>query len=155
MTKRLRGWCLWASAVVLAIGAGAAHGPAVAAGDHITGVVTSAAGPEAGVWVIAETSDFDASFRKIVVTDDAGRFLVPDLPAAGYDVWVRGYGLADSEKHAAEPGDDVRPAGDRRRRHHGRRPRSTRPTTGIRCSRCHPPATSPGPGRAATVSAPR
>ena len=107
MTKRLRGWCLWASAVSLAIVAGTAHGPAVAAGDDITGVVTSASGPEAGVWVIAETSDFDASFRKIVVTDDAGRFLVPDLPTAAYQVWVRGYGLADSEKHAAKPGDNV------------------------------------------------
>ena len=107
MTKRLRGWCLVVSALVLAIAASTAHGPAVAAGDNITGVVTSAAGPEAGVWVIAETSDFDASFRKIVVTDDAGRFLVPDLPTAGYHVWVRGYGLVDSEKHAAEPGDDV------------------------------------------------
>ncbi len=64
--------------------------------DDIGGVVTSAEGPEAGVWVIAETDDFDTRFARIVVTDDDGRYLVPDLPAADYQLWVRGYGLADS-----------------------------------------------------------
>jgi hypothetical protein len=72
--------------------------------DDIAGVVTSASGPEAGVWVIAETRDLPTRFAKIVVTDDAGRYLIPDLPAAKYEVWVRGYGLADSAKVAAEPG---------------------------------------------------
>jgi len=76
-----------------------------AAGEAIGGVVRGPAGPEAGVWVIAETSELPTRFRKIVVTDDAGRFLVPDLPAATYDVWVRGYGLMDSEKTPARPGD--------------------------------------------------
>ncbi len=80
----------------------------VAAGtDDIRGVVRSATGPEAGVWVIAETNDLETGFRKIVVTDDDGRFLVPDLPAAGYEVWVRGYGLVDSDKTGARPGDDL------------------------------------------------
>ena len=77
----------------------------LAAGDDISGTVTGASGPEAGVWVIAETGDFDTSFRKTVVTDDAGRFLVPDLPDASYEVWVRGYGLVDSERTSARPGD--------------------------------------------------
>ena len=72
--------------------------------DDIAGVVRSAAGPEAGVWVIAETSDFETRYAKIVVTDDAGRYLVPDLPPARYRLWVRGYGLADSGKFAATPG---------------------------------------------------
>jgi hypothetical protein len=72
--------------------------------DDIAGVVTSASGPEAGVWVIAETRDLPTRFAKIVVTDDAGRYLIPDLPAAKYEVWVRGYGLADSAKVAGEPG---------------------------------------------------
>jgi hypothetical protein len=72
--------------------------------DDIAGTVTSASGPEAGVWVIAETSDLPTRFAKIVVTDDAGRYLIPDLPAAKYQVWVRGYGLADSAKVTAEPG---------------------------------------------------
>lgn len=64
----------------------------------ISGVVTSAKGPEAGVWVIAESDDFRGNkFRKIVVTDDRGRYLLPDLPKnANYRVWVRGYGLTDS-----------------------------------------------------------
>ena len=66
------------------------------AGDDLRGVVSSPLGPEAGVWVIAETDDLDTRFRKIVVTDDEGRFLVPDLPAAAYKIWVRGYGLVDS-----------------------------------------------------------
>jgi len=52
--------------------------------DDIGGVVTSSKGPEAGVWVIAETSDLQTKFRKIVVTDDRGRFLLPDLPKANY-----------------------------------------------------------------------
>jgi hypothetical protein len=69
--------------------------------------VRSAGGGEAGVWVIAETDDLETTFRKIVVTGDDGRFLVPDLPAADYDVWVRGYGLIDSGKHPARPGDEL------------------------------------------------
>ncbi len=73
--------------------------------DDIGGVVTGADGPEAGVWVIAETEDFQTRYAKIVVTDDNGRYVVPDLPDADYDVWVRGYGLADSGKVSANPGD--------------------------------------------------
>ena len=76
-------------------------------GDDVGGVVTSTNGPEAGVWVIAETEDFDTFYAKIVVTDDQGRYVVPDLPDADYNVWVRGYGLADSEPVAANPGDTV------------------------------------------------
>ena len=70
----------------------------------IGGVVTSPNGPEAGVWVIAETHDLPTRFAKMVVTDDQGRYVVPDLPKAKYTVWVRGYGLADSAKVEAEPG---------------------------------------------------
>src|SRR5690349_8577747 len=66
--------------------------------DDIGGVVTGPNGPEAGVWVIAETSDLPTKFAKIVVTDDRGRYLIPDLPKANYRVWVRGYGLVDSPK---------------------------------------------------------
>ena len=72
--------------------------------DDIAGVVTGASGPEAGVWVIAETSDLPTKFAKIVVTDDQGRYLLPDLPNARYAVWVRGYGLVDSPKQQARPG---------------------------------------------------
>ena len=72
--------------------------------DDLGGVVTGARGPEAGVWVIAETSDLPTTFAKIVVTDDAGRYVVPDLPHANYNVWVRGYGLVDSSKVRAAPG---------------------------------------------------
>ena len=72
--------------------------------DDLGGVVTSAKGPEAGVWVIAETTQLPTRFAKIAVTDDQGRYLVPDLPKATYDVWVRGYGLIDSPKVKAAPG---------------------------------------------------
>src|ERR687897_230989 len=72
--------------------------------DDIAGVVTGARGPEAGVWVVAETSDLPTKFAKIVVTDDRGRYLLPDLPKARYDVWVRGYGLVDSPKVDSVPG---------------------------------------------------
>ena len=72
--------------------------------DDIGGVVTSSKGPEAGVWVIAETKDLPTGYRKIVVTDDQGRYVVPDLPKANYTIWVRGYGLVDSAKVQSEPG---------------------------------------------------
>lgn len=72
--------------------------------DDIAGVVTGPSGPEAGVWVIAETSDLATKFVRIVVTDDRGRYLLPDLPNARYQVWVRGYGLTDSPKVQASPG---------------------------------------------------
>ncbi len=62
------------------------------------GVVTSPSGPEAGVWVIAETTDLPTKFAKVVVTDEQGRYLIPELPKASYDVWVRGYGLVDSPR---------------------------------------------------------
>ncbi|HEX5048068.1 MAG TPA: carboxypeptidase regulatory-like domain-containing protein [Gammaproteobacteria bacterium] len=83
-----------------------AQAPAIDA-DDIGGTVTSANGPEAGVWVIAETNAFPTRFAKIVVTDDRGRYVVPDLPAAEYQLWVRGYGLADSAKVTASPGKAV------------------------------------------------
>src|ERR1700687_2715893 len=73
-------------------------------GDDIGGVVTGASGPEAGVWVIAETTDLPTRYAKMVVTDDQGRYVVPDLPKAKYKVWVRGYGLVDSPKVDGEPG---------------------------------------------------
>src|SRR5881394_2543482 len=73
-------------------------------GGDIGGVVTSRFGPEAGVWVVAETRDLATRFAKIAVTDERGRYVVPDLPKAKYRVWVRGYGLVDSAKADAEPG---------------------------------------------------
>jgi hypothetical protein len=75
--------------------------------DDIAGVVSGPRGPEAGVWVIAETSDLPTKFVRIVVTDDQGRYLVPDLPKASYRVWTRGYGLVDSEKVQATPGSQL------------------------------------------------
>ena len=72
--------------------------------DDIGGVVTSTKGPEAGVWVIAETTDLPTKMVRTVVTDDRGRYVVPDLPKANYNVWVRGYGLIDSQKVQSAPG---------------------------------------------------
>jgi hypothetical protein len=72
--------------------------------DDIGGVVTGPNGPEAGVWVIAETTDLPTRYTKSVVTDDQGRYVIPDLPIANYQVWVRGYGLVDSPRMRAKPG---------------------------------------------------
>ena len=72
--------------------------------DDIGGVVTGAKGPEAGVWVVAETTDLPTRFAKIVVTDDRGRYVLPDLPKATYKIWVRGYGLVDSKPVESDPG---------------------------------------------------
>ena len=73
-------------------------------GDDIGGVVRGSYGPEAGVWVIAETIELPTKFARIVVTDDQGRYVIPDLPIAKYKVWVRGYGLVDLPKMDAIPG---------------------------------------------------
>ena len=98
----------WIGCALVAVGVAVTAGSLTArqsSGDgDLAGVVRSSAGGEAGVWVIAETDDLDTRFRKIVVTDDDGRFLVPDLPAGAYRVWVRGYGLVDSDPVTAEPG---------------------------------------------------
>src|SRR5437899_1368828 len=75
--------------------------------DDIGGVVTGANGPEAGVCVIAETTDRPTRYAKMVVTDDQGRYVLPDLPKAKYKVWVRGYGLVDSPKVDGEPGQQL------------------------------------------------
>jgi hypothetical protein len=88
-----------------ALGGGQAPPVSVAIdGDDIGGVVTGPRGPEAGVWVVAETTGVPTRLIKSVVTDDQGRYVLPDLPKATYDVWVRGYGLVDSEKVKATPG---------------------------------------------------
>ena len=103
------------TAAVLALGFGlaqsvwlraASQAPAQVAidADDIGGIVTGPNGPEAGVWVIAETGDLPTRFARIVVTDDRGRYLIPDLPKASYDVWVRGYGLVDSAHVKSDPG---------------------------------------------------
>lgn len=75
--------------------------------DDVAGIVTSANGTEAGVWVIAETTDLPTKFVRIVVTDNRGRYLIPDLPDAGYKIWVRGYGLVDSDPVKTKPGQIV------------------------------------------------
>ena len=107
-TKRVK---VYAAAIVAGaiatVATSACQSPADAVAidaDDIGGVVTSASGPEAGVWVVAETTDLPTTFTKIVVTDDRGRYLLPDLPEANYAVWVRGYGLVDSPRQPAEPG---------------------------------------------------
>jgi len=89
----------------LSAGVSAAEPGTVTIGEtDLGGVVTTTKGPEAGVWVIAETDDPPTKFAKIVVTDDYGRYLIPDLPKATYRVWVRGYGLVDSSKTQTAPG---------------------------------------------------
>src|SRR5436309_319767 len=93
----LAGW------LVLSISPGALAQNA-AGRDFIDGAVSGPKGPEAGVWVIAETTDLPTKYVKIVVTDDQGRYVLPELPSASYNVWVRGYGLIDSPKAKATPG---------------------------------------------------
>ena len=102
-----------ALAALLLIDVGAARSdPRGPGANEIGGTVTSTRGAEAGVWVIAESPDFKTRFAKIVVTDEAGRFLLPDLPGAKYRVWVRGYGLADSPKTEATPGHSLKLTAD-------------------------------------------
>src|ERR1700680_4223950 len=95
--------CLGGASAILDAQQGAATAVTIGGAD-LGGVVTSPNGPEAGVWVIAETADLPTKFAKMVVTDDRGRYVIPDLPKATYNVWVRGYGLVDSQKVRVEPG---------------------------------------------------
>ena len=96
---------LVAASPIAMTGASAQIAPVVAIDDDdIGGVVRGPNGPEAGVWVIAETTDLPTKFARMVVTDDQGRYLIPDLPVANYQIWVRGYGLVDSAKMRAKPG---------------------------------------------------
>ena len=109
MTKKLFAIALVVGVALLLVATGsrlqAQQGGAVAVdGDDLGGVVRSSKGLEPGVWVIAQTKDLPTTFTKIVVTDDQGRYVVPDLPKANYSVWVRGYGLVDSPPVSATPG---------------------------------------------------
>ena len=103
----------YAIIVVAAAGAGLLGASSLARTDSqvapgvIEGVVTGPNGPEAGVWVIAETTDLPTKFVRIVVTDDQGRYVLPELPDANYSVWVRGYGLTDSQKLQSRPGSSL------------------------------------------------
>src|SRR5437899_690017 len=112
MVKRVHWWApgvvglaavlMWSN---VGTSAGQAGGGAIPIDNNdIAGTVGSPSGPEAGVWVIGETSDLPTKFIRIVVTDDRGRYLLPDLPKANYELWVRGYGLVDSPKVQASPG---------------------------------------------------
>ncbi len=109
----MRARSLYLSAAALSVAGSLAAAPAQAQNaapvksHDIGGVVKSAHGTEAGVWVIAETHDLATRYAKMVVTDDQGRYVVPDLPQAHYKVWVRGYGLIDSPKVDADPGKEI------------------------------------------------
>src|SRR2546425_11863956 len=94
--------CLFASLVIHA--GQSTPTPVALDPDDIGGIVSSSKGPETGVWVIAETTDLPTRLAKIVVTDERGRYVLPELPKATYSVWVRGYGLVDSPKTRTAPG---------------------------------------------------
>src|SRR6185436_17857907 len=98
-TVRTIAFRIAAAVAAFLIACAAQTGSGINIGDSdLGGVVTSSAGPEAGVWVIAETAGLPTRYAKIVVTDDHGRYVIPSLPKATYSVWVRGYGLVDSPK---------------------------------------------------------
>jgi hypothetical protein len=110
MRPAMRKQLLAGAAAALAFAASSPHasaqgnGTSAAGASDIAGVVSGPNGPEAGVWVIAETTALPTKFAKIVVTDERGRYLLPDLPKANYSLWVRGYGLIDSPRMSASPG---------------------------------------------------
>ena len=65
--------CAWTTAFAAAVSAQPGSEPVAIDVDDIAGVVMGPSGPEAGVWVIAETDDLPTKFRKIVVTDERGK----------------------------------------------------------------------------------
>ena len=107
-TAAVLGLAALVTATALPASAQQSPSPGIVLGaTDVGGVVKSAGGPEAGVWVIAETTDLPTKFARMVVTDNQGRYLIPDLPRANYQVWVRGYGLVDSPKVRATPGQQL------------------------------------------------
>src|SRR5258707_2052260 len=104
--RHTRYWRDWSSDVCSSDLPNKAAAVTIGAAD-LGGVVTGKTGPEAGVWVIAEATDLPTKFAKIVVTDDRGRYVIPDLPKATYNVWTRGYGLVDSPKVKAALGKNL------------------------------------------------
>ena len=122
------------------------NAPVSIGATDLGGVVTGPKGPEAGVWVIAETADLPTKMVKIVVTDDQGRYVMPDLPKANYTVWVRGYGLVDSPKVTTAPGKIVNLTAVAGAQRSGGGGISIRRSTGSRWPRCRRPANSPAPG---------
>ena len=155
-----RGLYLGVAAIALAVAFGVAPTPASAqqgaaavniGTTDIGGVVSGPKGPEAGVWVIAETSDLPSKMSKIVVTDDQGRYVIPDLPKANYTVWARGYGLVDFREDPKRAGQDRQHHGDPGPHRSGGRPVLSRDLLVLdaedpgqeRCSRA--------PGRTATA----
>ena len=148
------GLCAFMVASLAGISAFQAAGDAVRIDpDDIGGVVTGPRGPEAGVWVIAETTDTPTKLARMVVTDDRGRYLVPDLPKGNYDVWVRGYGLVDSPKVQSTPRQEPEPHGSAGAESARGGPSTIPPTTGIRSSNRRRRASSRARAPKATVSA--
>ena len=143
-----------AGAVLALLSTGTSADQAIDRGDDdMAGVVSGPRGPEAGVWVIAETTDLATKFVRIVVTDDQGRYLDARL----------------AEGDLQRVGARLRPRrfAEGRRRRRARRSTSTavaapnaraaaavlsRRATGSRCSRCRDKSEFPGTGRAATAS---
>jgi hypothetical protein len=101
---KLKQWMAGAGLLALLHGSAALAATVDISTHDIGGQVVGEKGPEAGVWIIAETRDLPTKYAKVVVTDDQGRYVIPDLPDANYKVWVRGYGLADSAQVDAHPG---------------------------------------------------
>ena len=135
--KRIFAGCAGATALLLG-GAAFAATIDISAND-IGGQVVGDKGPEAGVWVIAETKDLPTKYAKVVVTDDQGRFVLPDLPDANYKVWVRGYGLQDTAHRRLGPAScwTSRAAAASAKQDAAR---TIRACTGIRCSTSRSPA---------------
>lgn len=94
----------WSLAILLLQGCSGRSSDVEISAQDIGGTVMGEKGPEAGVWVIAETKDLPTGYAKAVVTDDQGRFVIPELPAASYKVWARGYGLQDTAAQTSRPG---------------------------------------------------
>jgi hypothetical protein len=104
---KLKQWMAGAGALALLHGSAALGATVDISAHDIGGQVIGEKGPEAGVWIIAETKDLPTKYAKVVVTDDQGRYVIPELPDASYKVWVRGYGLTDSAPVEVRPGKSV------------------------------------------------
>ena len=103
-TSRAFGVLIAIALSIVGIAAQRSSDPIAIDADDLAGIVSGPKGPEAGAWVIAETTDLPTRSHGSSSRTIAAGICCPTCPRRTLQVWVRGYGLVDSPKVQATPG---------------------------------------------------